>query len=562
MIAPTHALYGATFSLIVLAVFGVQESVHWSLILVGILGALCPDLDMPTSTIGRLFPFVSKPLERRFGHRSVTHSLLGWGIATLAFALLLGGTFLGLKLVASRSIGLVASGLAWWLAEIQAATMLRLVMSFSVGYLSHIVLDMITPRGVQLLWPNPKRDVVFRGTQLTVETGSVREWGVVGIGVILLVVALPLSEHGLMTTVRWLLATPDAAIAEFKHSRYRTYVSFEGLWTQSKEPVLGTAEILDVVNKRLVIAYRPSTSEQAPPSAPPPPAHFDFSWHARKASRAHSPVGLAKPDPPSAAGASGANPTADIGSEKATPLHIVTLSDELSADIIATKVRLKTTTIPVVQRQLTFTNASRDSLLAQLSEDSLVSGTITLPKDLHVLSIPTQEVPSSAPPNPISESAPLDSGHTAALTQPSRSPTISDSTRPLDSHWQPISQQGNILHLHFATKAQLTALQLDDAWAVLKKEASLKRQRLHQSEKDLRQQRKQLLAQSDGLTPLGRQILGHDEDRRKRDAKLATLDQELQEVRFQLEQIEALEAHRILVFSGRVWVRENKEKIR
>ena len=174
------------------------------------------------------------------------------------------------------------------------------------------------------------------------------------------------------------------------------------------------------------------------------------------------------------------------------------------------------------------------------------------------MSIPTQEVPSSAPPKPISESAPLDSGHTDTPSQPSRSPTISDSTLPLDTHWHPISQQGNILTLHFATKAQLTALQLDDAWAVLKKKASLKRQRLHQSEKDLRQQRKQLLAQSDGLTPLGRQLLGNDDDLRKRDAKLATLDQELQELRFQLEQIVAVERQRGLWFSGRVWVREGE----
>ena len=215
----------------------------------------------------------------------------------------------------------------------------------------------------------------------------------------------------------------------------------------------------------------------------------------------------------------------------------------------------------MVQRQLTFTNASRDSLLAQLSKDSLVSGTITLPKDLHVLSIPTQEVPSSAPPNPISESAPLDSGHTDATAKQSLSPTISDSARPLDTHWQPISQQGNILTLHFATKAQLTALQLDAAWDVLKKETILKRQRLHQKEKDLRQQRKQLLAQSDGLTPLGRQLLGHDEDHLKRDAKLATLDQALLEVRFQLEQIEAVERQRGLWFSGRVWVRDSKKEI-
>jgi hypothetical protein len=291
-----------------------------------------------------------------------------------------------------------------------------------------------------------------------------------------------------------------------------------------------------------VIAYRPNTFEKAPPSAPPPPVtrqRSGLQFQASGSAERHA-----------------ATPTrADIGSKNATPLHIVTLSDELSADIIATKVRLKTTSTPVVQRQLTFTNASRDSLLAQLNEDSLVSGTITLPKDLRVLSIPTQEAPSSAPPNPISESAPLDSGHTAAPTRPSLSPTMADSPLPVDTHWQPISQQGNILHLHFATKAQLTALQLDAAWEVLKKEALLKRQRLHQNEKDLQQQRKQLLAQSDGLTPLGRQLLGNDDARLKRDAALATLDQDLQELRFQLEQLQVIEAQRGLWFSGRVWVR-------
>ena len=133
---------------------------------------------------------------------------------------------------------------------------------------------------------------------------------------------------------------------------------------------------------------------------------------------------------------------------------------------------------------------------------------------------------------------------------------MADSPLPVDTHWQPISQQGNILHLHFATKAQLTALQLDAAWEVLKKETLLKRQRLHQKEKALQQQRKQLLTQSDGLTPRGRQMLGNDEDHRKRDTKIATLDQDLQELRFQLEQLQVLEAQRGLWFSGRVWVRE------
>jgi inner membrane protein len=33
-----------------------------------------PDIDLPPARIGRLFWFVSVPLERRFGHRTLTHS--------------------------------------------------------------------------------------------------------------------------------------------------------------------------------------------------------------------------------------------------------------------------------------------------------------------------------------------------------------------------------------------------------------------------------------------------------------------------------------------------------
>ena len=38
--------------------------------------ALLPDIDSQASALGRLFPFISRPLEQRFGHRQLTHSLL------------------------------------------------------------------------------------------------------------------------------------------------------------------------------------------------------------------------------------------------------------------------------------------------------------------------------------------------------------------------------------------------------------------------------------------------------------------------------------------------------
>lgn len=55
MLAPTHSVFGIFLTLIILAVFGVQWGLHWTIILFAILGAIIPDIDHPKSIIGRLF---------------------------------------------------------------------------------------------------------------------------------------------------------------------------------------------------------------------------------------------------------------------------------------------------------------------------------------------------------------------------------------------------------------------------------------------------------------------------------------------------------------------------
>jgi len=89
MLAPNHAVFGSSLTLFLLGIFGVSMSLHWTIILIAILGSLMPDIDMPKSTIGRLIPFISVPLERRFGHRTITHSLIGWLIATVGFGVII-----------------------------------------------------------------------------------------------------------------------------------------------------------------------------------------------------------------------------------------------------------------------------------------------------------------------------------------------------------------------------------------------------------------------------------------------------------------------------------------
>jgi inner membrane protein len=89
--------------------------------------SLLPDLDKRQSYIGRLFPFISEPLDYYFGHRTMTHSLLLQG------------------LVAGLTYSLIPYG--WWLALI-------------CGLVSHTVGDMMTPHGVAWFWPSTRRCVI------------------------------------------------------------------------------------------------------------------------------------------------------------------------------------------------------------------------------------------------------------------------------------------------------------------------------------------------------------------------------------------------------------------
>lgn len=84
------------------------------------LGSLLPDIDHPKSWLGRRIRPVSLLISKIFGHRGITHSLL----AVIGCLLCL------------RFIGK---------ANFATAVM--------VGYLSHLLCDSLTKRGVPLLWP-------------------------------------------------------------------------------------------------------------------------------------------------------------------------------------------------------------------------------------------------------------------------------------------------------------------------------------------------------------------------------------------------------------------------
>ncbi|ALP37958.1 hypothetical protein ASL14_18980 [Paenibacillus sp. IHB B 3084] len=105
--------------------------------------SLLPDIDRSNSLLGRWIPFVPSMLERTLGKRTLTHSLLfGFGIW-----LLLG----------------VHSSWQW---------------PFLIGYISHLLLDVVTGR-IALLWPIPFKFGVplFGIPPVFVESLTLAAWG-------------------------------------------------------------------------------------------------------------------------------------------------------------------------------------------------------------------------------------------------------------------------------------------------------------------------------------------------------------------------------------------------
>jgi len=446
MLAPTHSIFSLFLTLILLAVFGVKEGLHWTILLTAVIGSFMPDIDMPKSVVGRIFFFISIPLERKFGHRTVTHSLIGWAVFSIAFMLIAGLLFFVLNHFSLNDA--VANFMDIPLQD-RHHHFLRLSAAFSIGYMSHVILDMFNPRGVQLFWPNSGRDVIPGNVRFRPESGSKTEIGIFLFLVLLLIPAFPISKYGTLTTLRWLLATPEAVIEEFKQSRTRTLVEFEGVFEHSKLSVSGTAEVLDIHLGKLII------------------------WH---------------------------NQTT------------YTLSDEMTADIMAFKTRAIKTDYPISIRHYPFSKMTVTDLLNEITDTDLVSGVVVLPPGL------TLDIPF----------------------------TVRDAA--------PILQVKDRLTLTFATKSELKALKFDDAFTKHQTAIKTKISLLTQTRKKLSAQLRTLDDTDNDLTDLGKQMLGKSSDSVTQ--KKEAIQAQLESTDETLETLKSELSDKPFTFSGEVWIRD------
>jgi len=131
--------------------------------LVSMVGALVPDIDTPTSKLGRKVPFISIPLNLSLGHRGAMHSLLA-------------GVLVGIGTVALNVFG----GNNMWL------------YAFLLGFVAHLIGDLFTNSGIPLLYPFSKKHYALK----VFHTGGICDY-LLTVGMTVLALYIYYLERGL-----------------------------------------------------------------------------------------------------------------------------------------------------------------------------------------------------------------------------------------------------------------------------------------------------------------------------------------------------------------------------
>lgn len=104
---------------------------HYGIITLGsYIGSIIPDIDSPSSVVGKHFKVLSKPINFLYGHRGVTHYPFTWIVS--AYLLYI----------------------AYWLVPVEVrGGLFKFFLGVFVGIASHLFIDCFNSAGVKLLAP-------------------------------------------------------------------------------------------------------------------------------------------------------------------------------------------------------------------------------------------------------------------------------------------------------------------------------------------------------------------------------------------------------------------------
>ena len=200
MTSPNHVIGG----IVITGLFGSFMNMNilaspWY-IATTIVASLLPDIDHTRSIIGKIFLPFSRFLNRRYGHRTITHSLV---------------TMIGFSL---------------FLAYLEATFLHSSIYSkiFFLAYFSHLILDMMTVQGVPLLYPFLRNPCVMPGNpDMRFRTGNIRtETSIFCFFLISAIFLQPLIKNGFWTQYNRFFGTPKHLASEYNKSDDALYVKY------------------------------------------------------------------------------------------------------------------------------------------------------------------------------------------------------------------------------------------------------------------------------------------------------------------------------------------------
>lgn len=215
MTSANHVAGGIAITGISLSFWDINLFSNSAFLATCIFASLLPDIDHTKSIIGKLFYPISRAIDRKFGHRTITHSLTFF-VPALLFVI-----FLELNLINPYF-------------ERTGATF---SMIFGFALFSHFILDMLTVQGIPLFFPffrNPC--VIPANPNFRIRSGDFKSEAIaMAVFISITLSSYDLFQNGFWTSYNRSFGTIMHAEREFKRSQNLLEISYSYLFNGEKK---------------------------------------------------------------------------------------------------------------------------------------------------------------------------------------------------------------------------------------------------------------------------------------------------------------------------------------
>jgi inner membrane protein len=241
MTAPTHILAGTVFTGIMCSFYNINLFQKTEYIIICALLSILPDIDTTKSLVGKIFYPLAWFIGRRFGHRTLTHSLI---FVLTVWTLLTAMT--GLEIITDPGI----------------------IKISLFALVSHIIIDMLTLQGVPFFYPFMRNACVIPGNPAyRFRTGDFKhEMIVCGISGLLCFTLQPLFANGFWTSYNRAFGTVQHVHRENNNTEYYTICEYS--YIENARLREGEALVIESKENELVL-FTPK-SPQSPDNSSNP----------------------------------------------------------------------------------------------------------------------------------------------------------------------------------------------------------------------------------------------------------------------------------------------------